>query len=160
MPRGLLQRDGGGARGGGLGRREVDAPSGEGVDSAEGGAAFFDNLMEAWESAWPKPRVVVLSFPHNPTSACVDLAFMERLVAFALEHEIIICHDFAYADLGFDDYRPPSILQVPGAKDIAVEFTSMSKTYNMPGWRIGWAVVPPRYLRSCGDSPIEANWNT
>ena len=80
------------------------------------GEAFFDNLMEAWESAWPKPRVVVLSFPHNPTTECVDLAWMTRLVEFAREHEIVLVHDFAYADIAFDGYTPPSILQVPGGQ--------------------------------------------
>ncbi len=72
--------------------------------------------MEAWESTWPKPRVIILSFPHNPTTACVDLAFMERMVAFAQEHDVVLVHDFAYADLGFDGYEPPSILQVRGPR--------------------------------------------
>ena len=88
---------------------------------------FFANLLEAWEESWPRPRVIVLSFPHNPTTACVDLEFMERLVAFAREREIVVVHDFAYADLGFDGYRPPSILQVPGAKDVAVELYTLTK---------------------------------
>ena len=82
---------------------------------------FFDNLLEAWEDSWPRPRVIVLSFPHNPTTACVDLEFMQRMVDFAREHEVLLVHDFAYADLGFDGYDPPSILQVPGASDVAVE---------------------------------------
>ena len=82
---------------------------------------FFDNLLEAWEDSWPRPRVIVLSFPHNPTTACVDLDFMQRMVDFAREHEVLLVHDFAYADLGFDGYDPPSILQVPGANDVAVE---------------------------------------
>src|SRR4029434_540155 len=82
---------------------------------------FFANLLEAWEDSWPRPRVIVLSFPHNPTTACVDLAFMTRMVDFAREHEILLVHDFAYADLGYDGYEPPSILQVPGAADVAVE---------------------------------------
>ena len=77
---------------------------------------FFDNLLEAWEDSWPRPRVIVLSFPHNPTTACVDLDFMTRMVDFAREHEVLLVHDFAYADLGFDGYDPPSILQVPGAQ--------------------------------------------
>jgi alanine-synthesizing transaminase len=102
------------------------------------GDAFFGALVEAWESAWPKPRVIVLSFPHNPTTACVDFAFMERLVAFAREHEIVLVHDFAYADLGFDGYEPPSILQVPGAKDVAVELYTMTKSFSMAGWRVGF----------------------
>ena len=81
---------------------------------------FFENLLEAWEDSWPRPRVIVLSFPHNPTTACVDLDFMQRMVDFAREHEVLLVHDFAYADLGFDGYDPPSILQVPGATDVAV----------------------------------------
>ena len=104
------------------------------------GDAFFDGLMNAWEESWPKPRVIVLSFPHNPTTACVDLSFMERLVAFAREHEVVLVHDFAYADLGFDGYEPPSILQVPGAKDVAVELYTMTKSFSMAGWRVGFVV--------------------
>jgi alanine-synthesizing transaminase len=101
---------------------------------------FFANLMESWESAWPKPRVIVLSFPHNPTTACVDLAWMQRIVDFAREHEIVLVHDFAYADIAFDGYRPPSILQVPGAKDVAVELYSMTKSFSMAGWRVAFMV--------------------
>jgi alanine-synthesizing transaminase len=96
--------------------------------------------MHAWEESWPKPRVIVLSFPHNPTTACVDLSFMERLVAFAREHEVVLVHDFAYADLGFDGYQPPSILQVPGATDVAVEIYTMTKSFSMAGWRVGFVV--------------------
>ncbi len=102
------------------------------------GAAFFESLMETWESAWPKPRVIVLSFPHNPTTACVDFDFMERLVRFAQEHEVVLVHDFAYADIAFDGYRPPSILQVPGAKEVAVELYTMTKSFSMAGWRVGF----------------------
>ncbi len=102
--------------------------------------AFFANLMESWESAWPKPRVIVLSFPHNPTTACVDLDWMERVVAFAREHEVVLVHDFAYADLAFDGYSPPSILQVPGAKEVAVELYSLTKSFSMAGWRIAFLV--------------------
>ncbi|MGD0320409.1 MAG: aminotransferase class I/II-fold pyridoxal phosphate-dependent enzyme [Acidimicrobiales bacterium] len=109
-------------------------------DSTSASEAFFDNLMEAWESAWPKPRVIVLSFPHNPTTACVALAWMQRLVDFAREHEIVLVHDFAYADIAFDGYEPPSILQVPGAKDVAVELYSMSKSFSMAGWRLAFMV--------------------
>ncbi len=99
---------------------------------------FFANLMEAWEESWPRPRVIVLSFPHNPTTACVDLDFMTRIVAFAREHGVIVVHDFAYADLGFDGYDPPSILQVPGATDVAVELYTMTKSFSMAGWRMGF----------------------
>jgi len=102
--------------------------------------AFFDNLMESWESAWPKPRVIVLSFPHNPTTACVDLAWMQRIVDFAREHDIVLVHDFAYADISFDGYQPPSILQVPGAKDVAVELYSLTKSFSMAGWRVAFLV--------------------
>ena len=101
---------------------------------------FFANLMESWESAWPKPRVIVLSFPHNPTTACVDLAWMQRIVDFAREHEVVLVHDFAYADIAFDGYRPPSILQVPGAKDVAVELYSLTKSFSMAGWRVAFMV--------------------
>jgi alanine-synthesizing transaminase len=101
---------------------------------------FFENLMEAWEDSWPRPRVIVLSFPHNPTTTCVDLAFMQRMVDFAREHEVILVHDFAYADLGFDGYQPPSILQVPGATDVAVELYTLTKSFSMAGWRMGFLV--------------------
>ena len=110
------------------------------VSAPDPGDDFFDGLMHAWEESWPKPRVIVLSFPHNPTTACVDLSFMERLVAFAREHEIVLVHDFAYADLGFDGYDPPSILQVPGAKDVAVELYTLTKSFSMAGWRVGFLV--------------------
>ena len=99
---------------------------------------FFENLLEAWEDSWPRPRVIVLSFPHNPTTACVDLDFMQRMVDFAREHEVLLVHDFAYADLGFDGYDPPSILQVPGATDVAVELYTMTKSFSMAGWRVGF----------------------
>ena len=109
-------------------------------DAPDPGEAFFDGLINAWEESWPKPRVIVLSFPHNPTTACVDLGFMERLVAFAREHEVVLVHDFAYADLGYDGYDPPSILQVPGATDVAVEIYTMTKSFSMAGWRVGFVV--------------------
>jgi alanine-synthesizing transaminase len=119
----------------------LDGPSGrdsQGLGPPNPGAAFFDSLMETWESAWPKPRVIVLSFPHNPTTACVDFEFMERLVRFAQEHDVVLVHDFAYADIAFDGYVPPSILQVPGAKDVAVELYTMTKSFSMAGWRLGF----------------------
>jgi alanine-synthesizing transaminase len=99
---------------------------------------FFANLLEAWEESWPRPRVIVLSFPHNPTTACVDLDFMIRMVAFAKEHDVLLVHDFAYADLGFDGYEPPSLLQVPGAADVAVELYTLTKSFSMAGWRMGF----------------------
>jgi len=101
---------------------------------------FFENLLEGWEDSWPRPKVIVLSFPHNPTTACVDLAFMQRMVDFAREHDVLLVHDFAYADLGFDGYDPPSILQVPGAKDVAVELYTLTKSFSMAGWRVGFLV--------------------
>ncbi len=99
---------------------------------------FWENLLEAYESTWPKPRVIVVSFPHNPTTMCVDLPWMERLVAFARDRGVIIVHDFAYSDTSFDGYRPPSILEVKGAKDVAVEFYTMTKSYSMAGWRVAF----------------------
>jgi len=106
----------------------------------DGGEAFFGNLMEAWENAWPKPRVIVLSFPHNPTTTCVDLPWMTRLVAFAKERDVVLVHDFAYSDTSYDGYTPPSILQVPGAKDVAVELYTLTKSFSMAGWRVGFLV--------------------
>jgi alanine-synthesizing transaminase len=120
--------------------RAGDGDGSEPVGAPNPGDAFFDSLMETWEQTWPKPRVIVLSFPHNPTTACVDYAFMERLVAFAREHDVVLVHDFAYADLGFDGFDPPSILQVPGAKDVAVELYTLTKSFSMAGWRVGFMV--------------------
>ena len=123
----------------------LEGPTGRHTPGSVAGApgpgdAFFDSLMETWESTWPKPRVIVLSFPHNPTTACVDYDFMERLVDFAREHDVVLVHDFAYADIGFDGYDPPSILQVPGAKDVAVELYTLTKSFSMAGWRVGFMV--------------------
>lgn len=101
---------------------------------------FFANMQAAYEQAWPRPRVIVTSFPHNPTTACVDLEFMTQLVAFARDREMVVVHDFAYADLGFDGYQPPSILQVPGGKDVAVELYTLTKSFSMAGWRMGFLV--------------------
>lgn len=104
------------------------------------GEEFFDNMLRAWEYSHPKPRVIVLSFPHNPTTTCVDLDFMQRVVDFAREKEVVLVHDNAYADLGFDGYRPPSILQAEGAKEVAVELYSMTKSFSMAGWRVAFMV--------------------
>jgi alanine-synthesizing transaminase len=101
-------------------------------------ADFFKNLEEAYENTSPAPRVMIVSFPHNPTTATVELEFFERLVAFAKRRDVIIVHDMAYADLVFDAERAPSLLQVPGAKDVGVEFFSMSKSYSMAGWRLAF----------------------
>ncbi len=103
------------------------------------GEDFWENLQRAMRHCVPPPTALVLNYPSNPTAEVVDLAFMERIVEFAREHEIYILSDLAYAEIYFDDNPPPSILQVPGAKDVAIEFTSLSKTYSMPGWRIGFA---------------------
>jgi alanine-synthesizing transaminase len=100
-------------------------------------------LQQACRRLWPRPKVLVLNFPHNPTTTCVDIGFFEQVVAFAREHQLIVVHDFAYADLVFDGYRAPSLLQVPGAKDVGIEFFSLSKSFNMPGWRVGFAVGNP-----------------
>ena len=102
------------------------------------GVDFFAELERAIRESWPKPKLLVLNFPGNPTTHCVDLAFFEKVVAIAREHKIWVVHDLAYADIVFDGYQAPSILQVPGARDIAVEFFSLSKSYNMPGWRVGF----------------------
>ncbi|AFJ02492.1 Aspartate aminotransferase [Methylophaga frappieri] len=99
---------------------------------------FFAELEKSVKDSWPKPKMLVLNFPGNPTTQCVDLAFFEQIVAFAKEHQIWVIHDLAYGEICFDGYKAPSILQVPGAKDVAVEFYTLSKTYNMPGWRIGF----------------------
>ena len=101
---------------------------------------FFDALNKAWEIGWPKPRVLVISFPHNPTGATVDSSFMQRVVDFCREREMIVVHDFAYADVGFDGYEPPSVLQADGAMDCAVELYSMTKGFSMAGWRCAFLV--------------------
>ncbi|RLB19111.1 MAG: alanine transaminase [Deltaproteobacteria bacterium] len=107
---------------------------------------FFEDLLTATKQTWPSPRMLIISFPHNPTTAIVDRAFFEKLVDFCTEHNIIIVHDFAYADLVFDGYKPPSFLQIPGAKDIGVELFSLSKSYSMPGWRVGFCVGNPKIV--------------
>src|SRR6202162_307273 len=135
----------------------VDA---DGISAPDPGEAFFDGLMHAWEESWPKPRVIVLSFPHNPTTACVDLSFMERLVAFAREHEVVLVHDFAYADIGFDGYDPPSILQVPGAKDVAVEIYTMTKSFSMAGWRVGVLLGNAEVVAALGELQSYLDYGT
>ncbi|MEY2418721.1 MAG: alanine-synthesizing transaminase [Actinomycetota bacterium] len=101
---------------------------------------FFGNLMSAWEQQWPKPRVIVLSFPHNPTTTCVDLPWMKLIVDFARENNVILVHDFAYSDTYFEEGAAPSILQVPGAKEVAVELYTMTKSFSMAGWRVAFLV--------------------
>src|SRR3954447_9809366 len=104
------------------------------------GQDFFENLQDQYAYSWPKPRVIVMSFPHNPTTTCVDLEFMQKVVDFARENEVVIVHDNAYAELGFDGFQPPSILQAEGAKDVAVELYSMTKSFSMAGWRVAFLV--------------------
>ena len=101
---------------------------------------FFEALLDAFKSNWPRPKAMVINFPHNPTTHVVDIDFFEKVVDFAKEHDLIVIHDFAYGDIVFDGYRAPSFLQVPGAKEVGIEFFSLSKSYNMPGWRVGFAV--------------------
>ncbi len=102
------------------------------------GIDFFVELEKAIKDSWPRPKMLVLSFPSNPTTQCVDLEFFEKVIAIAREHQIWVVQDLAYADLVYDGYAAPSILQVAGARDVAVEFFSLSKSYNMPGWRVGF----------------------
>ncbi len=104
------------------------------------GVDFFEELERAVRESIPKPKMMILGFPSNPTAQCVDMSFFERVVALAKEHDILVVHDLAYADITFDGYVAPSIMQVEGARDIAVEFFTMSKSYNMAGWRIGFMV--------------------
>ncbi len=107
------------------------------------GCDFFENLITATRQTWPKPKVLIISYPHNPTTEVVNIEFFEKIVDYAKEHDIMVIHDFAYADLIFDGYKAPSFLQVKGAKDVGVEFFSLSKSYSMPGWRVGFCVGNP-----------------
>jgi len=107
---------------------------------------FFVELEKAIKDTWPRPKMLILNFPANPTTQCVELEFFERVVDICREHEIWVVHDLAYADLVFDGYKAPSILEVPGAKEIAVESFSLSKSYNMPGWRVGFVCGNPRLI--------------
>jgi len=99
---------------------------------------YFEVVDRMFRNSWPRPRVIVVSFPHNPTTKTIDIGFFERLVTFAREQEVVVVHDFAYADIGFDGYVPPSILEVPGARDVAVELYSLTKGHSMAGWRVGF----------------------
>jgi alanine-synthesizing transaminase len=107
------------------------------------GAQFFAELERAIRGSYPKPKMIVLGFPSNPTAQCVELGFFERVIALARKHDILVVHDLAYADIVYDGWQAPSIMQVPGAKDVAVEFFTLSKSYNMAGWRIGFMVGNP-----------------
>ncbi len=109
-------------------------------------ADFFENLMNATKQTWPRPKVLILSYPHNPTTEVVQLEFFEKIVDYAKEHDILVIHDFAYADLVYDGYKAPSFLQAKGAKSVGVEFFSLSKSYSMPGWRVGFCVGNPEVI--------------
>lgn len=111
-------------------------PIGDGTD----GAGYADRVMEAWDLGWPKPRVIVLSFPHNPTTTTVELHDLQRLVDWARERDVVLVHDLAYADMCFDGWTPPSIMQCVGATEVAVELYSMTKSYSMAGWRVAFLV--------------------
>ena len=114
------------------------------------GEEFFDEMMNVVSRCWPRPKLLIINFPHNPTTAIVNLAFMQRIVDFARDNDILVVHDFAYADLCFDGYRAPSIMEVPGAREVAVEFFTLSKSYNMPGWRVGFAVGNREMIAALG----------
>jgi alanine-synthesizing transaminase len=109
-------------------------------------ATFLNGLEDVYRRFTVKPKMLLISFPHNPTTTCVDLDYLREIVRLARHHGTLIVHDFAYADLGFDGYKPPSILQVEGAKDVAVEIFSMSKSYNMAGWRVGFCLGNPKMI--------------
>lgn len=111
---------------------------------------FFENLKQAYHESWPRPKILILSFPHNPTTRTVDIEFFDKIVDFAREREIFVIHDFAYADLTFGDYKAPSLLQVKGAKDIGVELYTMSKGYSMPGWRVAFCVGNRQVIKALG----------
>jgi alanine-synthesizing transaminase len=107
---------------------------------------YFEVVDRMFRDSWPRPRVIIVSFPHNPTAKTVDIGFFERLVSFARENEVVVVHDFAYADIAFDGYQPPSILQVPGAKEVAVEIYSLTKGHSMAGWRVGFMAGNPEVV--------------
>jgi len=111
---------------------------------------YFELLEKVVRDSWPKPRVIIISFPHNPTTICVDLPFFERLVSFAHDNGVFLVHDFAYADVAFDGYVPPSILEVPGAKEVAVELYTLTKGHSMAGWRVGFVVGNPEAVAALG----------
>jgi alanine-synthesizing transaminase len=123
-------------------------------------ADFFDRLCTAFRQSWPRPRVIVTSFPHNPTTACVDIGFFERLVEFAHDNGAMLVHDFAYADIAFDDYRPPSLLQVAGAKEVGVELYTLSKSHSMAGWRVGFVVGNPEMIAALGQLKSYLDYGT
>jgi alanine-synthesizing transaminase len=109
---------------------------------------FIENLEQALSQSWPQPKMMILSFPHNPTTRVVEPGFFERIVDFARANDLMILHDFAYAEVCFDGYRPPSLLEVPGARDVAIEFGSLSKSHSMAGWRVGFAAGNPDMIHA------------
>ncbi len=111
---------------------------------------FVERLKEAISLSWPRPKLLIASFPHNPTTASVDLAFMTKLVELCQENDLLLVHDLAYAEICFDGYRPPSVLEVPGAREVAIEFTSLSKSHAMAGWRVGFAAGGEELIRMLG----------
>jgi alanine-synthesizing transaminase len=113
-------------------------------------ASFLERLEDLYHKSTREPRMILISFPHNPTTQCVDLDFFKEIVRLAAHHGTMVVHDFAYADLGFDGYKPPSILEVEGAKEVAVEIFSMSKSYNMAGWRVGFCLGNPKMIAALG----------
>lgn len=121
---------------------------------------FFARLTAAFRTSWPKPRVILTSFPHNPTTVSVDLEFFERLVEFAHRNDVILVHDFAYADISFDGYKPPSLLQVDGAKEVAVELYTLSKSHSMPGWRVGFVVGNAEIIAALGQLKSYLDYGT
>ncbi len=112
------------------------------------GRDFFEDLTDAMRHAWPRPKLLFLSYPHNPTTEVVDLDFFQKIVDFAKENDLWVIHDLAYADLVFDDYKAPSFLQATGAKDVGVEFYTLSKSYSMPGWRVGFCMGNQRLIHA------------
>jgi alanine-synthesizing transaminase len=114
------------------------------------GVDFFAELERASRFSYPKPKMMILGFPSNPTAQCVELDFFERVIALAKQHDILVVHDLAYADIVYDGWKAPSIMQVPGAKDVAVEFFTLSKSYNMAGWRIGFMVGNADLVNAAG----------
>jgi len=109
---------------------------------------FIDNLEQAIQRTWPTPKMLILSFPANPTAQVVDRDFFERVIEFARKHELMVLHDFAYAEICFDGYKPPSILEIPEAKEVAIEFVSLSKSHSMAGWRVGFACGNPEMIHA------------
>ena len=107
---------------------------------------FFEDMLSAFRQTLPRPKILIISFPHNPTTAVVDLGFFKKVVAFAKENQLYVVHDLAYADIVFDGFRAPSFMQAPGAKEVGVEFFTLSKSYNMPGWRVGFCVGNPKMV--------------